>query len=226
MGALKTLKQRAVLRRRPRAFPIGTTRQWQGGTYVKTGPRSWQRQSRPAGKAAASFAGILASLPPAAAKDSGGLAGLTRALAAADSSQAAEARALAGLALTALSQRPGQLAIPLAGAFSVIMTVGADDMTWELYCARRLATFNDGMVDLSLLPGYVQAAKAHHDDELPEMRLAKGYTGPRTVADINLASWTAFYAEGGNLNQPVWLETNRLKELRRQFELLANLHRG
>lgn len=61
-----------------------------------------------------------------------------------------------------------------------------------------------------------------------KMRKASGgaYEGPRTVADVNLAAWTQFFAEGGALNQPVWLETNRLKQLRQQFELLANLHGG
>lgn len=49
---------------------------------------------------------------------------------------------------------------------------------------------------------------------------------PRTVADVNLAAWTQFFDEGGSLNQPHWLESRRLSELRHQFELLANLNGG
>lgn len=57
--------------------------------------------------------------------------------------------------------------------------------------------------------------------------LAKArYLGPKTAEDINLASWNRFFEEGGSLNQPAHLESGRLRELRRQLELLANLHGG
>ena len=50
------------------------------------------------------------------------------------------------------------------------------------------------------------------------------YTGPMTLADINLASWNSFLREGGQLNQPIWLESNRRKELEKQFVMLSRLH--
>lgn len=51
-----------------------------------------------------------------------------------------------------------------------------------------------------------------------------GYTGPMSVADITLESWNNYFAEGGNLNQPTWLQNNRLKEIRKNFEHLARYH--
>lgn len=57
-----------------------------------------------------------------------------------------------------------------------------------------------------------------------EMRKSLAYKGPMTQSDIVLASWNDFFHEGGSMNQPVWLETNRLKELRKHYVRLANLH--
>ena len=50
------------------------------------------------------------------------------------------------------------------------------------------------------------------------------YSGPMTLADINLASWNSFFLEGGQMNQPIWLESNRRKELEHQFVMLSRLH--
>ena len=51
-----------------------------------------------------------------------------------------------------------------------------------------------------------------------------GYTGPMSVADIELASWNEFFREGGQLNQPAWLQTNQLSKIRRNYARLARLH--
>lgn len=50
------------------------------------------------------------------------------------------------------------------------------------------------------------------------------YSGPMSISDINIASWNEFFAEGGNLNQPTWLQTPRLKAIRRKFEFLSRYH--
>jgi len=50
------------------------------------------------------------------------------------------------------------------------------------------------------------------------------YTGPMSVSDISLASWNEFFREGGSLNQPRWLESNRVKDLKTQFTRLARYH--
>lgn len=167
---------------------------------------------------------ILSSLPKAAAKDRGGLAGLTRAMGAAVSSQATLVAHLARHVARTLIGRDS-LVLALPSALSAIMS--STGSSWDLYCARRWAEFNDGLVDMTALPGYVKQAWEFYEGTLPDTFVKKGdYTGPRTVADVNLASWMQFFAEGGGLNQPAWLETNRLKDLRHQFELLANMHGG
>lgn len=51
-----------------------------------------------------------------------------------------------------------------------------------------------------------------------------GYVGPTTIADITLASWNEFFREGGVLNQPIWLQSNRLKALQHGFEKMARYH--
>lgn len=67
-----------------------------------------------------------------------------------------------------------------------------------------------------------------YDHEVPisgeTMNKGFGYTGPMSVADITLESWNNYFAEGGNLNQPTWLQNNRLKEIRKNFEHLARYH--
>jgi hypothetical protein len=67
-----------------------------------------------------------------------------------------------------------------------------------------------------------------YDHEVPlgceSMNKGFGYTGPMSVADITLESWNNYFAEGGNLNQPTWLQNNRLKEIRKNFEHLARYH--
>jgi len=59
----------------------------------------------------------------------------------------------------------------------------------------------------------------------PKLKKALTYTGPMTIADITLASWNDYFREGGSLNQPHWLQTNRLKEIQRQYAKLASLHK-
>lgn len=212
---MRTIRQRAVLRRRPRAFAIGTQRQWQGGVFVKVGSRQWRKLV---------FEPFIAKLPPAAAKDRGGLAGLARAMADADRSEAKLLPQLAYHALAALSGPRDSLLMPLPAALATVMSTTGSN--WELYCARRWADFNDGMVDMDQLAGYAHSAARHHEGSLPETFAKAEYSGPRTVADINLASWMEFFHEGGSLNQPAWLETNRFKDLRHQFEMLARNHGG
>jgi len=51
------------------------------------------------------------------------------------------------------------------------------------------------------------------------------YTGPMTAADVTVASWNEYFAEGGMLNQPAHLANNRLHEIRKQFELLSRYHK-
>lgn len=228
MSAARTLKQRAVLRRRPRTFAIGTTRTWQGGTFVKVGRDRWERRRAASGGSQVTPKKILAALPKAAAKDRGGLAELTRSLAIANASQSTWVSKLAGYAAASLAAPRETMVLMLPSALAALMTMGSPDMTWQLYCARRWAEFNGGTVDMTGLPAYVESAVQYHAGTVPEafVRKAGGYTGPRTVADVNLASWMQYFAEGGQLNQPTWLETNRFKDLRRQFELLANMHGG
>lgn len=57
-----------------------------------------------------------------------------------------------------------------------------------------------------------------------KIKKAMGYIGPMSVADIELASWNEFFREGGSLNQPAWLQTNRLKQIRSNYASLARLH--
>lgn len=214
MSAQRTLKQRMVLRRKPRAFAIGTIRQWQGGQFVKVGPNAWRRQA----------VRIIPALPKGAANERGGLGALARTL-----DGEGRKRAVAAVAQHVVNQmstwdvRNPPILLPLPSALAAIMTAGGDH--WTLFCARRTAEFNDGMVDLGSLDKYVERFKRKMGG--PEASMAKSdYMGPRSVADINLASWMAYFAEGGQLNQPSWLETNRFKDLRHQFELLANMHGG
>lgn len=49
------------------------------------------------------------------------------------------------------------------------------------------------------------------------------FNAPRDLQDINIASWNEYFNEGGMMNQPKWLENNRLLEIRKQFEFLAKL---
>lgn len=58
------------------------------------------------------------------------------------------------------------------------------------------------------------------------MAKAIGYTGPLTQEEILIRSWDDFFAEGGNLNQPSWLATDRLARLKRGYEKLTTLHRS
>ena len=57
-----------------------------------------------------------------------------------------------------------------------------------------------------------------------KLKKAYGYIGPMSVADITLASWNEFFREGGSLNQPLHLQTNRLKKIERKYVGLARLH--
>lgn len=66
-----------------------------------------------------------------------------------------------------------------------------------------------------------------YGEELEEMEVRKAigqYIGPLSTADVHLASWNEFFREGGSLNQPSWLQTDRLKQLRQQFGLMARMH--
>lgn len=50
------------------------------------------------------------------------------------------------------------------------------------------------------------------------------YTGPMNAQDINCASWNEFFREGGQLNMPSWLQTDRLKQIKKKFTFLARFH--
>ncbi len=63
--------------------------------------------------------------------------------------------------------------------------------------------------------------------KLARASLAKagyGYRGPMSVADITLETWNQYFNEGGTLNQPSWLQNDRLKQIRKNFEMLARYH--
>lgn len=111
--------------------------------------------------------------------------------------------------------------LPLPDALKVIEGDGHGD--WHEYAAKRLAKFNGGAVDMDVVPRFAARARVVHKDQLP---ITKAYTGPRNEDEVHLAAWNAFFNEGGALNQPYWLETDRLKELRHEFERLANAHGG
>jgi hypothetical protein len=51
------------------------------------------------------------------------------------------------------------------------------------------------------------------------------YIGPMSVADITLASWNEFFREGGSLNQPTFLQNDKLKDIERRYVRLARLHK-
>lgn len=157
----RSLKQRLALSRRPQSLAIGTVRLWQDGLrYIKVSRTAWRRLKEPAkGQAQPSW-----------------FASLTAALAAAGDSDPAVA-ALAGHVAEALKrlearQAAGKLGpppVPLAEAVRAVYAEPGPDMAWRLYCARRWAHFNGGMVDLEALPGYVAKAKAmHHGKHPPE----------------------------------------------------------
>jgi len=54
--------------------------------------------------------------------------------------------------------------------------------------------------------------------------ISVGYRGPMSVADITLESWNQYFSEGGTLNQPSWLQNSRLKQIKKNFEMLARYH--
>lgn len=221
MAVIRTVKQRMVLRRKPRAFPVGTIRSWQGGTFVKVGRNAWQRAKRARAK------GLVAAIPKAYADMRGGLPGLARALQTADRVQAAPIAQQVVNQMSTWDARNPPTLLELPAALAGIMAMNDPALTWWLYSARRIAAFNDGMVDIGMVSNMAERAERFHGGKMPDHDMSKAsYSGPRTVADINLASWQQFFDEGGSLNQPAWLESNRLKDLRRQFTLLANMHRG
>lgn len=226
MSVMRSVKQRMVLRKRPRSFPIGTTRQWHNGTYTKTGPTTWAYTGRRNDAPAVKPKTLYASLPQQARRERGGFAGLARALGVEKTKEVAAVAQHVVNQMSTWDVRNPPILLPLPVAMATIMTfdLGTE---WALYCARRSAAFNDGKIDLGMLDNYVERAKRMHDGKVPDTTVAKAsYSGPMTVADINLASWQQFFDEGGSLNQPAWLESSRLKDLRKQFTLLANLHRG
>lgn len=226
---MKSIRQRLVLRRKPRVFAVGTVRQWEGGSYVKTGPGRWARMALPKTRAE-----IFKLIPAKALADSGGLAGVARAF------ESASPEASAKLAQHVVDQmstwdvlHPPELRplpeVLASLALSVPHAGAGASLAWWLWTARRSAAFNDGLVDRWTLDRHLERAMRVYDGQLPDVVMkAKGarYTGPRTIADINLASWMEFFREGGQLNQPAWLETNRFKKLRSQFEMLASMHQG
>lgn len=116
--------------------------------------------------------------------------------------------------------------IPLDRALKVIDGDGHGE--WHEYAAKRLAQFNHGEVDMDVVPRFAARARVHHRGKVPhrDFKMVKAYTGPRSEAEVTMAAWDAFFAEGGSLNQPYWLETDRLKQLRHEYERLANVHGG
>jgi hypothetical protein len=66
-----------------------------------------------------------------------------------------------------------------------------------------------------------------HENKVKTLKKAQSYSyaGPMSVADINIASWNEFFAEGGMLNQPTWLQKPRLNAIRKKFEFLSRYHK-
>lgn len=100
--------------------------------------------------------------------------------------------------------------------------------------AKKIVTPKKKMVEEHKKLVAVLRSPSHKDDlkeakkqskELKEyMSKAYGYTGPMSVADITLASWNEFFREGGSLNQPIGMESNRLKKIQNGYFKMARLH--
>lgn len=62
--------------------------------------------------------------------------------------------------------------------------------------------------------------------EYVEKALQKAqYTGPISAADQNLYSCTEFLREGGSFNYPAWIDTDKMNNIRHNFDFLAKLHK-
>jgi len=49
---------------------------------------------------------------------------------------------------------------------------------------------------------------------------------PLTPSDVTLMSWDEYFREGGTLNQPSWLQNDKLKKLKTFYARLARLGIG